>query len=174
MASLTESLSRPTDRRLSTATASTAFPITRSSRSLKGTAPAAISGKPPSAFSMRRSKGLSGEALGCLVRSLCRREGQGSLSELASRRHHQRHPRISRRHQRSADHARRRRHPLAQRRPAPDPRSLFGCVRPVKYYAGVPSPVKHPERMNIVIFRENTEDVYMGIEWEEGTPMPPG
>src|SRR5271167_546797 len=47
---------------------------------------------------------------------------------------------------------------------------LYGCIRPVKYYAGVPSPVKHPERMNIVIFRENTEDVYMGVEWEEGTP----
>src|SRR6202041_3631910 len=47
---------------------------------------------------------------------------------------------------------------------------LYGCVRPVKYYNGVPSPVKHPERMNVVIFRENTEDVYMGIEWEEGTP----
>ncbi|HLM81606.1 MAG TPA: isocitrate/isopropylmalate family dehydrogenase, partial [Terriglobales bacterium] len=47
---------------------------------------------------------------------------------------------------------------------------LYGCVRPVKYYAGVPSPVKHPERMNIVIFRENTEDVYIGIEWEQGTP----
>ena len=47
---------------------------------------------------------------------------------------------------------------------------LFACVRPVKYYNGVPSPVKHPERMDIVIFRENTEDVYAGIEWEEGTP----
>jgi isocitrate dehydrogenase len=46
---------------------------------------------------------------------------------------------------------------------------LYSCVRPVKYYAGVPSPVKHPDRMNIVIFRENTEDVYIGIEWEEGT-----
>src|SRR2546430_3785342 len=46
---------------------------------------------------------------------------------------------------------------------------LYQCVRPVKYYAGVPSPVKHPEKMNIVIFRENTEDVYAGIEWEEGT-----
>jgi isocitrate dehydrogenase len=46
---------------------------------------------------------------------------------------------------------------------------LYGCVRPVKYYRGVPSPVKHPERMDIVIFRENTEDVYIGIEWEEGT-----
>ena len=46
---------------------------------------------------------------------------------------------------------------------------LFSCVRPVKYYKGVPSPVKHPERMDVVIFRENTEDVYMGIEWEQGT-----
>ncbi len=44
---------------------------------------------------------------------------------------------------------------------------LYSCVRPVKYYAGVPSPVKHPERMNIVIFRENTEDVYAGIEWDK-------
>jgi isocitrate dehydrogenase len=43
-------------------------------------------------------------------------------------------------------------------------------VRPVKYYSGVPSPVKHPERMDVVIFRENTEDVYAGVEWEEGTP----
>src|SRR5215469_7039342 len=47
---------------------------------------------------------------------------------------------------------------------------LYACVRPVKYYAGVPSPVKHPERMDVVTFRENTEDVYAGIEWEEGTP----
>src|SRR5579863_5659365 len=47
---------------------------------------------------------------------------------------------------------------------------LYCCVRPVKYYKGVPSPVKHPERMDIVIFRENTEDVYAGIEWEQGTP----
>src|SRR6516225_7956807 len=46
---------------------------------------------------------------------------------------------------------------------------LYACVRPVKYYKGVPSPVKHPERMNVVIFRENTEDVYAGIEWEQGT-----
>jgi isocitrate dehydrogenase len=46
---------------------------------------------------------------------------------------------------------------------------LYACVRPVKYYKGVPSPVKHPERMDVVIFRENTEDVYAGIEWEQGT-----
>src|SRR5882762_5909858 len=46
---------------------------------------------------------------------------------------------------------------------------LYSCVRPVKYYRGVPSPVKHPERMDLVIFRENTEDVYAGIEWEQGT-----
>src|SRR6202049_1296049 len=47
---------------------------------------------------------------------------------------------------------------------------LYCCVRPVKYYNGVPSPVKHPERMDVVIFRENTEDVYAGVEWEKGTP----
>jgi isocitrate dehydrogenase len=46
---------------------------------------------------------------------------------------------------------------------------LYCCVRPVKYYQGVPSPVKHPERMDVVIFRENTEDVYAGVEWEQGT-----
>jgi isocitrate dehydrogenase len=46
---------------------------------------------------------------------------------------------------------------------------LYACVRPVKYYSGIPSPVKRPDRMNIVIFRENTEDVYAGIEWKEGT-----
>jgi isocitrate dehydrogenase len=47
---------------------------------------------------------------------------------------------------------------------------LFACVRPVKYYKGTPSPVKHPELMDIVIYRENTEDVYAGVEWEQGTP----
>jgi isocitrate dehydrogenase len=47
---------------------------------------------------------------------------------------------------------------------------LYQCIRPVKYYAGVPSPVKHPELMNIVLFRENTEDIYAGIEFQEGTP----
>ena len=43
---------------------------------------------------------------------------------------------------------------------------LYACVRPVRYFEGVPSPIKHPERMDVVIFRENTEDVYAGIEWE--------
>ncbi len=47
---------------------------------------------------------------------------------------------------------------------------LYACVRPVKYYKGTPSPVKEPEKLDIVIFRENTEDVYAGIEWAEGTP----
>ena len=46
---------------------------------------------------------------------------------------------------------------------------LYACVRPVKYYAGTPSPVREPHKMDIVIFRENTEDVYAGIEWAEGT-----
>jgi isocitrate dehydrogenase len=48
---------------------------------------------------------------------------------------------------------------------------LYACVRPVKYYKGTPSPVRHPERMDVVIYRENTEDVYAGIEWEQGTPQ---
>jgi isocitrate dehydrogenase len=47
---------------------------------------------------------------------------------------------------------------------------LYACVRPVRYLEGVPSPVVHPERMNVVIYRENTEDVYIGIEWRSGTP----
>ena len=48
--------------------------------------------------------------------------------------------------------------------------NLYACWRPVRYFPGVPSPVRHPERMNVVIFRENTEDVYAGIEWKQGTP----
>jgi isocitrate dehydrogenase len=48
---------------------------------------------------------------------------------------------------------------------------LYACVRPVRYFAGTPAPVTHPERMNVVIFRENTEDVYAGIEWARGTPQ---
>ncbi len=47
---------------------------------------------------------------------------------------------------------------------------LYACVRPVRWYKGVPSPVKHPEHVNMCIFRENTEDVYAGIEYESGTP----
>jgi isocitrate dehydrogenase len=47
---------------------------------------------------------------------------------------------------------------------------LYVCWRPVRYFPGVPSPVKEPERLNVIIFRENTEDVYAGIEWREGTP----
>jgi isocitrate dehydrogenase len=48
---------------------------------------------------------------------------------------------------------------------------LYACIRPVRYFDGTPAPVTHPERMNIVIFRENTEDVYAGIEWAKGTPQ---
>ncbi len=47
---------------------------------------------------------------------------------------------------------------------------LFACVRPVRYFRGVPSPVCHPEKVNMVIFRENTEDIYAGIEYLNGTP----
>jgi len=47
---------------------------------------------------------------------------------------------------------------------------LYACVRPVRYFKGVPSPMKHPEKLDVVIFRENTEDVYAGIEWPAGSP----
>jgi isocitrate dehydrogenase len=47
---------------------------------------------------------------------------------------------------------------------------LFVCLRPVRWYKGVPSPVKHPEKVDMVIFRENTEDIYAGIEYAAGTP----
>ncbi|RMF24489.1 MAG: NADP-dependent isocitrate dehydrogenase, partial [Bacteroidetes bacterium] len=47
---------------------------------------------------------------------------------------------------------------------------LFACVRPVRWFTGVPSPVKHPEKVDMVIFRENTEDIYAGIEYLAGTP----
>ena len=47
---------------------------------------------------------------------------------------------------------------------------LFACIRPVRYFEGVGSPMKEPEKLNIVVFRENTEDVYAGIEWKAGSP----
>jgi len=47
---------------------------------------------------------------------------------------------------------------------------LYVCLRPVRWFQGVPSPVKSPEKIDMVIFRENTEDIYAGIEWQEGTP----
>src|SRR6187431_3010728 len=47
---------------------------------------------------------------------------------------------------------------------------LYVCLRPVRWFQGVPSPVKHPELVDMVIFRENTEDIYAGLEVEEGTP----
>jgi isocitrate dehydrogenase len=47
---------------------------------------------------------------------------------------------------------------------------LYACIRPVRYYAGVPSPLKNPELIDMVVFRENTEDVYAGLEWPAGSP----
>jgi len=46
---------------------------------------------------------------------------------------------------------------------------LYACIRPVKYFSGLPSPVRHPEKVNMTVFRENTEDVYTGIEWASGS-----
>jgi isocitrate dehydrogenase len=47
---------------------------------------------------------------------------------------------------------------------------LYACVRPCKFYAGTPSPHKSPEKLDVIVYRENTEDIYLGIEWKEGTP----
>ena len=47
---------------------------------------------------------------------------------------------------------------------------LYACIRPVRWFSGVPSPMKHPERVTMTVFRENTEDVYAGIEWAAGSP----
>ena len=47
--------------------------------------------------------------------------------------------------------------------------TLYVCMRPVRYFPGVPSPMRHPEKLDVVVFRENTEDVYAGIEWRQGT-----
>jgi len=47
---------------------------------------------------------------------------------------------------------------------------LYACIRPIRHFSGVESPVKHPERVDMVVFRENTEDVYAGIEYAAGTP----
>lgn len=47
---------------------------------------------------------------------------------------------------------------------------LYACIRPVKYISGTPSPLKHPEKVDMIVFRENTEDVYAGIEWQAETP----
>ncbi|MCW9699907.1 NADP-dependent isocitrate dehydrogenase [Avibacterium sp. 20-129] len=47
---------------------------------------------------------------------------------------------------------------------------LYNCLRPIRYYSGTPSPVKHPEKVNMVIFRENSEDIYAGVEWKAGSP----
>ncbi len=47
--------------------------------------------------------------------------------------------------------------------------NLYACIRPVRYFKGVGSPVTHPEKLNVIIFRENTEDVYAGIEWRQGS-----
>lgn len=47
---------------------------------------------------------------------------------------------------------------------------LYACIRPIRYFQGVEAPVRHPEKVDMVIFRENTEDIYIGIEWQAGTP----
>ena len=100
-----------------------------------------------------------------------RREGVRRDGRLASRGDGRHVPRVPHRHQGPAHHADRRRLPslnVALRQIL----DLYVCLRPVRWFAGVPSPVKHPEQVDMVIFRENTEDIYAGLEVEAGTPRP--
>jgi isocitrate dehydrogenase len=48
---------------------------------------------------------------------------------------------------------------------------LYACVRPCRYYLGTPSPHKNPEKLDVIIYRENTEDIYLGIEWRQGSEI---
>lgn len=48
---------------------------------------------------------------------------------------------------------------------------LYACVRPCRYYAGTPSPHKNPEKLDVIVYRENTEDIYLGIEWRQGSEI---
>src|SRR5206468_10146450 len=84
-------------------------------------------------------------------------------------RHSRSVPGIFGRNQRTTDDAGRRRHSFTQRC-APAASRSFRVPAADKYFKGVPSPVKHPEKVNMVIFRENTEDIYAGIEYAAGTP----
>ena len=73
-------------------------------------------------------------------------------------------------HQGAADNPGRRRYPLPERGPAPSSWIFIVCLRPVRYFRGTPSPLKEPEHTDMVIFRENSEDIYAGVEWQAGTP----
>src|SRR5882724_7590641 len=88
---------------------------------------------------------------------------------MAAERYGRRHSRFSRGHQGPADYAGRRWHSFAERRAAPDSRSLF-LRTPGALFRRSSLPVKHPEKLDVFIFRENTEDVYIGIEWKSGSP----
>ena len=153
-----------------TRTESSASRTIRSSRSSRATAPAPTSGAPPSACSTRRSR----------RRSTARGASRGWKCSPAKRRSPS-----------TAIGCRRRRSTRWQefrvsiKGPLTTPvgggiRSLnvtlrqvldlYACIRPVRYFEGVGSPMKEPEKLNIVVFRENTEDVYAGIEWKAGSP----
>ena len=103
-----------------------------------------------------------------LARDLRRREGRTSLRRTGCpTTRSRRSASTGVAHQGPAHHAGRRRHPLDQRR-LRQILDLYACVRPVRYFEGVPSPVKEPGKLDVVIFRENTEDVYAGIELQAG------
>ena len=147
---------------------------TRSSPSSRATASGPISGR----ASVRVLDAAVAQAYGASARSRwveVLRGGEGGVygkdcpPNLAARRDPRRHPRVPGGHQGPAHHAGRRAAPLAERRLRQE-LDLYVCLRPVRWFKGVPSPVKDPEKIDMVIFRENTEDIYAGIEWMRARP----
>ena len=121
-------------------------------------------------FDAAVAKAYGGKRRDRLDGDLRRREGARALRQgrVAARGDHRGHPRFKIAHQGPAHDAGRRRHPQLNvtLRQVLD---LYACVRPVRYFKGVPSPVKEPQKVDMVIFRENTEDVYSGIEFKAGS-----
>ena len=151
--------------------ASCKCPISRSFPSSRATAPGPTSGARRSASSTprwRRPTAASARSPGRRCSPARRRSTR--VEQLAARRDGRGLQEVPRRHQGPADHAGRRRHPLAQRRAAPDARSLRLPAPGALLQGRAVSPVKQPEEVDMVIFRENTEDIYAGIEWAAGEP----
>ena len=151
------------------ATAASRCPTTRSFPSSRATAPGPTSGAPRSTCSTRRcAKAYGGKRRDRLAGGPRRREGQEPARQLAARRDARGHRPAPGRHQGTAHHAGRRRHSARSTWRCASSSTSTPASGPVRWFTGVPSPVKQPERVDMVIFRENTEDIYAGIEYKAG------
>ena len=145
---------------------SSTSPTTRSSPSSKATAPAATSGAPACACSTPRSRRPTAARRRSPGSRSRRREGVQQTNNWLPDETIEAFREVPRRHQGPAHDADRRRHPLAERRAPPAARSLRLPPPRALVHRACPRPVKHPEKVDMVIFRENTEDIYAGIEFE--------